>query len=81
MTGHHSNYEVLTYKILPPQRELGWRVLVIRKNGHQETWLGLNTKGEAEAWVAKQIAKRSQQNPKRQPSDDRAVPMVLRSFR
>jgi hypothetical protein len=60
MTGHYPNYEVLTYKILPPEHDLGWRVLVIRKNGYQETWLGFNAKGDAEAWIAKQIAKRSQ---------------------
>jgi hypothetical protein len=60
MTGHYSNSEVSTYKILPPERGAGWCVLVIRKDGHQDTWLGFNTKGEAEAWIAKQIAKRSQ---------------------
>src|SRR5262249_25656193 len=55
MSGGHCR----KYKILQVGIGAGWSVLVTREDGFQNTWLGFETKGQAEAWIAKEIAKRS----------------------
>jgi hypothetical protein len=55
MSGGHCR----KYKILPVGIGAGWSVLVTREDGFQNTWLGFETKDQAEAWIAKEIAKRA----------------------
>jgi hypothetical protein len=38
----------------------GARVLITHKDGYEETWVGFATEVEAEAWIAKQMAKKPQ---------------------
>jgi hypothetical protein len=51
---HHAKYRVLEIK------RHGASVFITHKDGSEETWVGFYDRDQAEAWIAKEVAKQSQ---------------------